>query len=242
MEIINAYCDESCHLANDGQKKMVLGTIWCPTEKARPISKRIFEFKAKHGIGHDTEFKWSKVSKNKINFYLDLVDYFFDDDDLHFRGLIVEDKSTLDHERFKQTHDDWYYKMYFTLLKVILDPEKKYRIYLDIKDTRSADKVRNFHDILSKSIYDFDRRIVERVQNIRSHESAIMQLNDLILGALSHFQRSEGRTDTGSEWKLKVIERIKQRSGKSLTRSTLYRESKFNIFFWSADSAAPSSL
>ena len=29
----NVYCDESCHLENDGQKAMVLGAIWCPLEK-----------------------------------------------------------------------------------------------------------------------------------------------------------------------------------------------------------------
>jgi len=28
--IYNIYCDESCHLENDGEKVMVLGAIWCP--------------------------------------------------------------------------------------------------------------------------------------------------------------------------------------------------------------------
>lgn len=65
--------------------------------------------------------------------YLKLVDYFFDDDDLHFRSLIVPKKHKLDHAAFQQDHDDWYFKMYFDMIKIILDSKSEYRIYLDIK-------------------------------------------------------------------------------------------------------------
>ncbi len=51
--------------------------------------------------------------------YVDFLDYFFDDDDLHFRGVVIPDKKKLDHARYGQTHDEWYYKMYFVLLKAI---------------------------------------------------------------------------------------------------------------------------
>jgi len=34
----NVYCDESCHLQNDGLSVMVLGAVWCPLEKAGPIA------------------------------------------------------------------------------------------------------------------------------------------------------------------------------------------------------------
>ena len=87
----NVYCDESCHLENDGQKAMVLGAVWCPKEKRLEIAERIREIKQKHGLERDFEIKWTKVSPSKLAFYQDIVDYFFDDDDLHFRGLVVPD-------------------------------------------------------------------------------------------------------------------------------------------------------
>ncbi len=31
---VNIYCDESCHLPNDGQRAMVLGALWCFETKA----------------------------------------------------------------------------------------------------------------------------------------------------------------------------------------------------------------
>ena len=80
------------------------------------------------------------MSAAKLDLYLDLIDYFFDDDDLNFR-VLVADKSILDHGAFNQSHDEWYYKMYFDMLKVIFDPECRYRIYLDIKDTQGGEKV-----------------------------------------------------------------------------------------------------
>ena len=50
-ETYNLYCDESCHLENDGQQAMVLGAVWCPSDKRREIADRIREIKIKHGLG-----------------------------------------------------------------------------------------------------------------------------------------------------------------------------------------------
>ena len=109
----NVYCDESCHLKNDDSDIMIMGALWCKKDKVKEISKRIREIKVRHGLKPSFEIKWNKVSASKVEFYMNIVDYFFDDDDLHFRCIIVKDKKKLDHDRFNQTHDDFYYKMYF---------------------------------------------------------------------------------------------------------------------------------
>ena len=95
MNEYNIYCDESCHLENDHQKVMVLGASWCPANKVREISRRIREIKHEYGFNPNFEIKWTKVSPSKEDFYQDIIDYFFDDDDLHFRALIVPDKSVI---------------------------------------------------------------------------------------------------------------------------------------------------
>lgn len=82
-QIYNVYCDESCHLEHDHLKVMVLGAVWCPLEKVHEISVRIREIKQKHGMKPGFEAKWTKISPAKKELYLDLIDYFFDDDDLH---------------------------------------------------------------------------------------------------------------------------------------------------------------
>jgi len=181
------------------------------------------------------EIKWTKVSPAKIRLYLDIVDLFFDDDDLHFRALLVPDKVKLRHDVFGQSHDDWYFKMYFDMLKFILSPDACYRIYLDIKDTRSAVKIAKLHDVLCNNIYDFSRRIIECVQTVRSHEMEILQLTDLLIGAVSYVNRGL----TTSPAKQALVERIKECTHYSLKQSTLLREDKFNLFRWHASEVMP---
>lgn len=231
MEIFNVYCDESCHLENDHQKAMVLGAVWCPLEKIREISVRLREIKKRHGLPSDFEVKWTKISPAKAQFYLDCVDYFFDDDDLHFRALIVPDKTLLRHGAFSgQDHDVWYYKMYFDMLKVILRPQACYRIYLDINDTRGGAKIKKLHEVLCNNLYDFSRDIIERVQLIHSREAELLQLADLLIGAVSYANRGLQE----SKGKLQLVERIKKRSKYKLTQTTLYAEQKVNLICWRA--------
>jgi len=232
-ETYNIYCDESCHLENDHQQVMVLGAVWSPLEKVRELSVQIREIKIRHGLNPKFEIKWIKVSPAKKQFYLELMDYFFETRDLHFRALIVPDKSKLQHDRFVQSHDDWYYKMYFTMLKAILSPEDRYQIYLDIKDTRGAAKVIKLQEVLRNNMYDFSRQIIERVQTVRSHEVELLQLTDLLVGALSYANRGF----SSNAGKLALVDRMKKRSGYSLTKTTLILERKVNLFLWKASEA-----
>lgn len=228
MMTYNIYCDESCHLENDKEKAMTIGGVWCPENKKDEIFKRIREIKQEHGLSSQFEIKWNKVSLGQLSFYMDIVNYFFDNSDLHFRVIVVPNKQELDHERFHQSHDDFYYKLYFDMLKTIFDPDCRYNIYLDIKDTRSQKKVDKLHEVLCNNHYDFKRELIKKVQQVRSHEVELIALADLLIGAISYLHRGI----TTSEAKLQLIERIKTRSGYNLTSSTLFRESKFNVFVW----------
>lgn len=227
-KIFNVYCDESCHLENDNQTAMVLGAVWSPEAKRNEINTRLREIKNKHKVGVDFEVKWTKVSPSKLDLYLDLIDYFFDDDDICFRALVVPDKKILEHEKHKQSHDDWYYKMYFTMLKTIFDPASQYRVYIDIKDTTGNQRVKKLHDVLCNSSYDFSQNVVARVQQIRSHEAEQLQIADLLIGALSYLHRDVQT----SQAKLQLIERVRERSRYKLTNNTLLREMKFNLLIW----------
>lgn len=231
MTIYNLYCDESCHLENDRHIAMTLGTVWCSRDTTREIATRIREIKKRHRMPADFEIKWTKVSPSKLQLYMDVVDYFFDDDSLHFRALVVPEKSKIKHSGFEgQNHDVWYYKMYFNLIKTLLSPKEKYHIYIDIKDTKGARRIRKLHEVLAFNQYDFSRRIVEKVQLVRSDEVEQMQLVDLLAGAVSYENRGLGENSA----KKALVERIKERSGYKLNQSTLLQEKKFNIFCWRA--------
>lgn len=222
------YCDESCHLEHDKIKPMVLGGIWCPYSEKDKIFNRLKDIKIKHGLKPTCELKWNAVSPSKKEYYQDVVDYFFDNTDLHFRALIVPDKTALRHDEFNQTHDSFYYKMYFDLLKTILDPRCAYDIYIDIKDTQGQKKINKLQTYLCSNTYDFDKKVVRKIQQVRSHEVELIQLADFLIGSICYVHRGLQTSET----KLELIEQIKKRSGYSLLRTTLYKEDKMNIFVW----------
>ncbi len=228
MSEYNIYCDESCHLENDHCDVMILGAVWCPQKKVTQVFERLREIKVHHGLKSNFELKWTKVSTAKIDYYKDVLDYFFDNGDLNFRALIVPDKTKLQHERFNQTHDTWYFKMYFDMLKIIIDPEDCFNIYLDIKDTRSSRKVKKLHEVLSNANYDFSQTIIRKFQTVRSHEVELIQLADFLIGIVSYANRGLAT----SKAKLELVSRMRERSGYSLVKTTLMKEKKVNIFKW----------
>lgn len=227
-EEINFYCDESCHLENDDIRSMVLGAVFCPSSKRKEIFSRIKDIKIQNGLRPNVEIKWNKVCSSKVDFYKQVIDYFFDDDDLRFRALVVPDKSILKHDNFNQTHDDFYYKMYFDMLKVVLNTECSNNIYIDIKDTRSQEKVNRLCDILRSTHYDYKNQIIKKIQQVRSDEVEIMQLTDILIGALSYLHRGLKTSPA----KLELIKRIQDRSGYSLMKNTFFTERKTNLLIW----------
>lgn len=232
--LYNVYCDETCHLENDGINVMVLGAVWCPQRKLKEINQRIKEIKARNNVSPTMELKWTKISPSKLDLYKDLVNYYFDDDDLHFRALIIPDKSKLDHQRFNQTHDEWYYKMYFDMLKVIFHPMDRFEVYIDIKDSNSYHKAQKLREVCSNSMYDFSQSIIQRLQPIRSEEVQIMQLTDILIGAIAYENRSFPDGFQKSSAKQEIISLIKKRSGYTMKKTTLLREDKLNLFRWDA--------
>jgi len=237
--IINIYCDESCHLENDNEASMAIGAIYCLASKKDEIFSRIDEIKNKFKLipKHIKskkqnraiyEIKWNKVSKSQIEFYKELVDYFFDDDDIGFRVLVVPNKKKLKYSEYGHTHDTFYYKMYFNMLKVILNPEYAHNIFIDIKDTKSRERVHKLEQVLRNDKYDYSKEIIKKVQQVRSHEVELVQLADFFTGAVSYVNRGLN----ASKAKLELIEYIRHRSRYTLLKSTLVQEKKFNIFIW----------
>lgn len=214
----NIYCDESCHIEHDHKRFMFLGSVSCAYPQVKRHCQRIDELKKKHNFY--AEIKWSKVSNSKIKFYLDLVDYFFDTD-LRFRAIGVE-KSKIRYSDFNSNYDDFYYKMYYQLLNHNISSFCHYNVYMDIKDTLSAIKVRKLKDILNVKY-----GVFRNVQNIRSEESLLMQLSDFLMGAISYNSNCEEKNNTA---KVKILEKIMQHANITNLSQTNYSE-KLNLFF-----------
>src|SRR5574337_1068529 len=227
-QIYNIYCDESCHLEHDRQPVMVIGGVWCPATEVKNIARQIRVIKEMHQARG--EIKWNRVSKSRRDFFIELVNFFFQTPSLHFRCVVVADKSKLNHAYFNQgSHDSFYYKMYFYMLRNILSRPNQYNIFLDIKDTRSARKLQTLKEILCNNILDFTQQMIDNIQNIHSHESEILQLADLLIGAVGYQHRNLVENTT----KIEIINQITAHVGHNLRSSTPPWIEKFDLFVFS---------
>jgi hypothetical protein len=225
------YCDESCHLEHDESSVMGLGAVWLSKENARRLSLELRDIKRRHRAAG--ELKWTKVSASRSAFYLELVDWFFMQSGLNFRCIIIPDKKSLDHSKYNRgSHDDFYYKMFFSMLSKIMSPDDVHDIYLDIKDTRSSLKVSHLKNVLCNNVYDFTGDMVGKIQHVRSHEIELLQLCDLLLGAVVYRNRGLDTNPT----KRSVVQRIEEHHQRPLLTSSALSKTKFNIFRWQARS------
>jgi hypothetical protein len=197
---------------------MLIAYVSSAYNQVQMHNDNIRKIKQNHNL--HTEAKWNSLSKSSYPFYSELIDYFFATD-LQYRAIVI-DKSQLKHDDYNQSHDDFYYKMYFQLLSKKILHDCNYNIYLDIKDTRSAKKVNGLRAFLNNNFV-----AVRNLQNIRSHESELMQLTDVITGAIGYHLRGLDKVIA----KTKVIEKIKSHSKLPLTASTARDSQKFNLFF-----------
>ena len=225
--MINIYCDESCHLEHDLSPYMMLGALSCPKEKSRLHSVNLREIKQKHGLSNTYELKWTKVSAGKQEYYKELIDYFSSCSDLQFR-IVVADKTILKHAEFMQTHDEWYYKMYYLLLRYLLSTNEEYKIFVDIKDTHGGSKILKLKDVLNHSLYQFYDECVKGVQQIRSNESELLQLADFLIGAVGY----QNRHLSSSPAKANITQYLSRALGQSLVATSTLSNTKFNILIW----------
>ena len=223
----NVYCDESCHLLSNDSKYMLIGAVYCPKYKVKKVNEYIEHLKENYNLSDKIELKWNKIDKKTEKLYLDIINYFFNNDDLKFRVIVV-DKTKLDHGKYNQTENDFYHKAYYDMLKYIIIPGNSYNIYPDIKDTNSYYYHQVMLDYLRIKMSDTNKKTIKKVQPIRSYEAPILQINDILIGALSYYYRNL----SGNNVKLNIINEIKKLYQNDFDTSSYYSNTKFNLFIW----------
>lgn len=229
-EISNIYCDESCHLQNDKSSNIMgIAGLVCPKNKYNEIKDEINRIKEKHGISKNTELKWTKISSKKKLAYLELAELFFNKEYLKFRIVLVDKERVQEGTNF----NEFYYKICYLLLTRLLEPNALNNIYLDKKDTQGNVRINILHRCLDKIRNEYDANTIKinNVQNIQSHEVAMMQILDILLGATVYHSRKIN----GVQAKKEIIEFIKKKTGLTLDKTTPLSQHKFNILYFKSD-------
>jgi len=179
---IDVYCDEAypdLFSSQKGQGKyMVIGSLWLPSRFRDEYKKAIHDLRNRFRVGG--EFKWTKVTPSRLDFYLSLISWFCEQStDLRFRCIAV-DSTQVDLLKFHENDQELgFYKFYYQMLHHWIYDLNTYSIFCDYKSNRRRDRLQVLAACLKRS--NLSARILN-VQAVRSNESVLLQAADVLVG------------------------------------------------------------
>jgi hypothetical protein len=219
------YCDEAnpdvLTSANSRARYLMIGSLWLPEDLRNESKSQVVALRERHRAWG--EIKWSKVSPNRINFYIELIDLFFAyGENLRFRCIAV-DRTQLNLALHDNDSELGFYKFYYQLLHHWILDFNAYRIFCDAKSNRDPKRLPVLARCLSRA--NLTSRI-DSIQSLPSQEVVLIQLCDLLLGAASSRINNTLREGTA---KAAVVQRLELALDRPLA-PTRKGEEKFNIF------------
>lgn len=219
------YCDEANPdvLTSDHPRArhLMIGSLWLPAALRGEIKARIIALRERHQAWG--EIKWSKVSPNRLDFYVELIDLFVSyGDNLRFRCIAV-DHTQLNLALHENDGELGFYKFYYQLLHHWILDFNEYRIFCDVKSNRDPKRLPVLARCLTRANLSSG---IESIQSLHSNEVVLIQLCDLLLGAANSRINATQRDSTA---KVVVVQRLESALGRSLA-PTHKNEEKFNIF------------
>ena len=220
------YCDE-CRpdlltTKNPKARFMTIGGLWLQADDRQEFKLAIHELRDKHRIGG--EFKWQKISPSRVDFYTELIDWFMSmEGRLRFRCIIVEQKKVNLVKFHEGDQEMGFYKFYYQMLHHWIADFNEYAIFCDFKQNRLRDRLHILQQCLDRANLSSQ---ISGVQAVRSDESVLIQLADVLSGAASARLNAIVTPESAKET---VIARLEQHIGHRVGPTCL-GEKKFNIF------------
>jgi hypothetical protein len=237
LMIYHVYCDESRQVRD---RFMVLGGIIIPSGNVAGFDKSMQKFRAEQNM--HAELKWTKVSKQKIDQYRRFIDYFFaqnNADKLHFHALMI-DNHKVNHAKFNQGDKELgFYKFYYQLLLNCFGrrycagaAQHKIHVYLDYRNSRySLEELKTILNAGIRKRWGVTTSPFRAIEPRDSKKSEIIQLNDIVLGAIG-FQKNGYELIEGSNpAKQNLMTYIAEQAGlKNLKDGTPISQRRFTLW------------
>lgn len=223
---IDVYCDEAYpdlfSTTKPQAQYLIIGSVWFRCDDRERFKADIHALRNQYKIGG--EFKWTKVSPSKANFYKELLTWFHKQgEDLRFRCIAI-DHQQVNLIHFHQNDQELgFYKFYYQMLHHWIHPFNRYHIFCDYKSNRFQNRLHTLKTCLDHANL---TAAIETVQSVRSRESVLVQLADVLVGIAS--ARLNDRLTSGGA-KESVVAHLERLLRHRIKPTALY-EKKFNVF------------
>jgi len=212
------FCDES---RQSQHRYMILGGIIINSKYIETFNNTMQKFR--HDFNMKAELKWTKVSTDKLEEYKKFVDYFFalnDTDFAHFHCLIL-DTHQINHKKYNKGDSDLgFYKFYYQLLLHSFGNRYCSRgvesLVVCLDERTSKYLLSDLRDILNNGIYKKYGIVTSPFKSVEakdSKKSDVMQINDIILGAIGYHKNGYHLLSGSKQAKVELANHIAQKAG-----------------------------
>lgn len=221
----NIYCDET-RVENLDSQFMVIGALLVPRAQVDAVKEELKNLCKQYEFSQ--EIKWNKVGNKYATYYQNIVDYFFQNESLQFRCIIV-DKSKVKYDIYHENDKELaFFKFYYLLLRDILDDNSQYFIFLDKKPTRDKNRARALNAFLdSHLLIHREQSQIKHFQAYNSSENVLIQLSDLLTGLFGYSNNTRVVGQKGE-----ITSYFQSKAGIDLNKTTRKSATKINILKW----------
>tara|TARA_R110002111_G_scaffold262881_1_gene342666 strand:- start:7498 stop:8229 length:732 start_codon:yes stop_codon:yes gene_type:complete len=227
------YADESS-ITKD--KYSVVGCTVVRSNRLRLILDGLQHLREKHSMY--AELKWSKVSNQKFDAYLDFVDFFFS---MRERGYLAFYATTFDNHRWDHRKyndgdpDIGLSKLYYQMLlrQYIRQYGDLASLYVCMDRRRSSTSFEDLQKILNAGAakdYGLDFGPVRMLTARDSKKSDMLQINDIILGAVAAHKNGKHKLNDTRAAKRDLANRVAEGAGVKEYLTTGSANSSFSIW------------
>lgn len=233
--LLHVYCDESRQTQD---RYMVFGGIVISAASVPSFNQAMALWR--EGQNMRAELKWSKVSNQKLAQYKSLIDLFFSiagKGTLHFKSVIFDTRQIDYRMHHKGDKELGFYKFFYQFLLhsfggYCRTDDHRMIVYFDQRTT--SYKFSTFCTILNNGIrkkYKRTTKVVRNVEAVRSHECEIMQVADVLMGAIGYQNNECDQRPGARRAKVELADYIARKANlTSLKQNTPWRMKHFGIW------------
>ncbi len=202
-----------------GHRFTVVGAICLRSDVIPQVHASIDKFREKHGMRH--ELKWSKITDHKHEEYKSLVDYFFalnNQNILQFHSIIF-DNHAANHKRYNEGDADkalskLYYQLMVHRFGRNCGPDGDLCVCVDRRNSStSLEDLRRMANAAIARDFGVGGTPIKQVVPLDSRSDDILQINDVILGAVCAARNGRHLLADGRESKRDIAATVLQKSG-----------------------------
>jgi hypothetical protein len=240
LPALRFYCDESSHT---GSRYAAVSGILITPERASTVNGEIARIKAARGKRADSEIKWANINKHDLPLYRDIVHYFgslMKANYIHYH-IVICDMHAYDHRlRNEGSRPTTVSKTYYQLLLHRCCRLYGDKAFIHVRPdkgecTQALPGLLNGLNADAKRRFNLNLKPILSIDLIESVTQNLMQMNDVILGAVASHRNERHKKQGASPHKTMLAEEIRAVFRvPNFTINTSWEKRPYTVWNWRA--------